>query len=484
MIEKAKGFLGRLAQSAVVWLWVFNGLRLASGFLLLPLLVHKLAKPEFGMYYVFLSVVGLLPIIDFGFSASVGRFVSYAMAGAERVHAQGFTPPPGGSAGPNFLLLWQLLRTTRILYRWLALLGLVGMGTWGTVLVWAKAPETAYPSWTWMAWGVTLLAAVFDVYSTWWNTFLLGMNQVRESARIMVWAYCVRFVLACLLLMAGMGLLAVPAAALVGCVLGRVLSRQACLQALGPAPAAAADFSEASLLHLLWPNSWRVGLQALSLYLRTYANTAICAAVFGLVATYQYGLSVQVMTAATGMASVWVYAKYPVAGQLLSARNLPVLRAVLWPRIWLQLLTFVVLALAGIIVGPPLLQWIGSGKEMLPSRLLVLLAVLNGLDMQFAFWGTLLSLENRVPTLWPAVVTNVCSLALAFGLSKFTAMGISALVLAPLLTGLVFNLWYWPFAGARSLGTTWLRFMFSGPGSGVSGAATRDAELVLPHSGK
>jgi len=451
----------RLGNSAVVWSWAFNGLRLASGLFLLPLLVQRLPKPEFGMYYVFLSILALIPLMDLGFSATIGRFISYAMAGAPALQAQGFVPSATTGATPNLPLLWQLLRTTRVLYRYVALSGFVVMGVWGTLQVGAMAAETLSPCLTWLAWFVTLLSAALELYSLWWNTFLYCINRVRESTQIGFLAYATRILLACVLLILGLGLLSLPLASIVGCLLIRFLSRRKCLAALGPPPTeTGSHLSQASLIHLLWPNSWRLALQGLSVYLRTNANTQICAAVFGLAATAEYGLSVQVLNIAAGMATVWTSVKWPLVGQLRSAHNLAGLRRLLWPRVWLQIATFVFLSLGAIGLGPPALKLFDTDKVLLPTAMLCTMAVATLLDMTFVFWGTLLSVENRIPTLWSTVVTNVASFGLAYGLSRFTDLGVWSLILAPLLSGAVFIYWYWPAMGARSLGTTWLRFMF------------------------
>ena len=462
-MDKLGPILRRLNSSAVVWSWAFNGLRLTSGIFLLPLLLHNLPKPEFGMYYVFLSVIALLPILDFGFSSAIGRFVSYAMAGATTLRAQGFVPSDTGTHAPNLALLWRLLHTTRALYRYLALGGLLAMGAWGTQLVHSKVGETGSPTLTWLAWAVTLGAATFELYSNWWNTFLICMNRVLEGTRIGFTSYAVRVALVCLLLAGGWGLLSVPIGTIAGSVLSRTLSRRNCLRILGPQPETAAGFSNASLLKILWPNSWRVGLQLFSNYLRTNANTAICVSYFGLAATAEYGLSVQLINIASGMAAVWTYVKWPRIGQLRSNQDLQGLRKLIWPRVWLRTLSFVTLAGAAILAGPWALTWIGTDKQMLPAAWLVWLAVTALLDMGFNFWGTLLSYENRIPTLWPTVATNVASLGLALGVCHYTTMGVLGLVLAPLLSGIVFNYWYWPAAGAKSIGVSWLRFTFSLP---------------------
>ena len=110
----------RLWHSAVGWSWAFNGLRLASGVLLLPLLLH-LPASDFGFYYVFLSLVALAPLLDMGFLASIDRAISYAMGGATELRAQGMVPTGSMDAPPNFPLLWQLLDATRTLYRYLSL---------------------------------------------------------------------------------------------------------------------------------------------------------------------------------------------------------------------------------------------------------------------------------------------------------------------------------------------------------------------------
>ena len=464
IVPELKLIFQRARKSAVIWSWAFNGLRLASGFLLLPLLMHKLPKAEFGMYYVFLSITALQPFLDLGFTSAMGRFVAYAMAGAATIRAQGVAPPPRGACSPNFTLAWQILRATRRLYLWMALAGCFVMGIWGTLQVSLNVKETASPHLTWLAWGMTLFCAGLELYSLWWNAYLYCMDRVRQAFRVAFLSYVVRLIVACGLLLLGWGLASVPAAGIVGCLLTRHFSRRGVLSALGPPPASSEAFTQGSLLRLMWPNSWRLALQLFSIWLRTNANTAICAPIFGLVKTGEYGLSVQAMNISTGMASVWSQVKWPQVSQLRSAHNWPGMRRTLWSRIWLQTFTFVALAAAAIFLGPPLLKVLGKDKQMMSTPWLVLLAASALLDMTYTFWGTLLSVENRIPTLWPTVITNVACLGLAFGLSRYTNLGVPALVLAPLLSGIVFNFWYWPLAGARMLRTTWWRFMFSGPG--------------------
>jgi O-antigen/teichoic acid export membrane protein len=450
--------LRRLFNSSVLWSWALNGLRLASGLLLLPLLLAKLPEAEFGMYQVFLSLAALLPILDFGFSVSIDRYVSYAMAGARELKPMGLTPHEGEST-PNVPMLWELLETTRRLFRYMSLAAFLLLGAIGTGAVAWRVQETAEPIYTWAAWAVTLGSVVLEIYAGWWNVFLRGMNEVLLSARISVLAYGLKLVLAIALLLAGAGLLAVPVAGLFSSLLQRQLSRHHCLKRLGPAPPHG-SWQTNALLKILWPNSWRVGLQFLSGYLATQANVLICSTFFGLTAAGQFGLSLQIVGIIQGMATVWTLVKWPLVGQYRSRGDYPALRRLLWPRLWLQSLTFLLLAGAGWFFGPTLLKWQGSGKELLPPLLFGLLLGNGFLESQFSFWTTLLSTENRIPSLWPTVATNASSLLLVLSLIHFAGLELAAPVLSPLLAGSLFNYWFWPREGARNLQTRWWKFTF------------------------
>jgi len=70
---------------------------------------------------------------------------------------------------------------------------------------------------------------------------------------------------------------------------------------------------------------------------------------------------------------------------------------------------------------------------------------------------------NNLAYMWPTVATNVLSLILSLLLVHFTTLGLGALVLGPLLAGVIFNYWYWPAYAAKDIGTTLFHFLFVGP---------------------
>ena len=458
-------------NSAVAWSLGFNLLRLASGILLLPLLLRLLPKPDLGMYYVFLSLNAIVVVLDLGFSPTIGRFINYAMGGAKKLSAYGLADEAPHGA-PNYPLLWELLVTARIFFAYVVLGTFVLLGTFGSFMVWQKIGETSSIPLTWTAWGISILAVAAETYFNVWNIFLRNLNQVLAATRISVLAYSLRFVLACLLLLAGGGLLSLPIASLVTSLVIRNLSRRGCMQVLSACPPPQTVGWRAQF-RTIWPNSWRLGLYFGGTYLSTNANVLLCSSAFGLEANARYGLSLQVISIISGMASVWTAVKWPLVGQLVAKQNIERVREVLWPRIWLQVASFIALATCAIALGPYLIRFIGSDKEMLPFAWMVLLALNGLLDAHCYVWNTLISLWNRLPMLWPSLATNAAGLALNLVFIRFPNAQPGYLVLGPLLASAALNYWFWPNHGARTLNLSWFQFLrygFTRKNSLVSGA--------------
>lgn len=461
-MDRVRQLLSRAVRSAVIWSWGMNGLRLASGVLLLPLLVFRLSPADLGMHYVLLSLGALAPILDFGFSGAVWRAVSHAAAGGKELPVFGLESPPTEPAPPNTELMWQLMAAARGLYLRLALVSAVLVGPLGTLLVAMGVAETSAPAQTWFAWAMTLTLVVWEVYASWWSSYLMGLDRMVLFVRINFFAYLLKLAGSALLLWLGAGLLSVPVAGFAAVLVQRTLARRACLQTLGTAPATPTPAEVCrSLLARLWPNASRVGLLSLGNYVGGQAMAFLCLATLGLTANAEYGLSLQIMGVVQGIAMAWTQVKWPLLAQQRTRGDVAGMRHVFRERLWLQLGTFAILAAVAVPLAPAFLHWLGTDKVMLPMLWLVVLAVNSFLEMHLSTWGMLIYTDNRLPVLWPILLANAASMTLAFALLQTTTLGLGALVIAPLLAGLAYNYWHWPRAGCQLLETSWSKLMFT-----------------------
>ena len=454
----------RIWNTAVFWTWVVNVFRLASTVLLLPILLRKLTEADLSMYWQFVFLSGFSYTLDTMFATTVARQVSYATRGAADIQALGLSEEPPVSSQPNYVLLGQLFSATKLLYRIISGVVLILLGIGGTLLISRLAAQTSDPTTTWVAWGVMIAGSCLELYAGYWLVFLRGMNQVVLSTRMAACVYGLKLLLSAILLLAGLGLLAVPLASLVTGILPRLLARRVIRRLL--AEQFRKDRSrDRELVSKIWPTSWRMGMVGLSYNVLLVGFGAIITETLG-AKEYRYQFSYNVLhTVAGGMAGAWTFVKWPAVMQLRVANDLAGLRKLLWPRIWLQTLTFCGLAGAAVVAGQPILDFIAPSKELLPPFWFALLAVQALMEINYVFWTTLLTSENRIPSMWAAVATNLAALGLGFALVKATNLGLGSFVVAPLIANLAFNYWYWPRAGAKLLGESWFGYMFRKPTS-------------------
>lgn len=139
------------------------------------------------------------------------------------------------------------------------------------------------------------------------------------------------------------------------------------------------------------------------------------------------------------------------------------MRRLLWPRVWLQYLTYGALVLAVITVVPALLRWHRSDKTLLPPLWLGLLVFKGVLDAHCSFWNTLISTENRLPMVWPMLAGNLAGLLGSVVMARETSLGVGSFVLATLVVGTLYNYWKWPEEGARTFGVTLREFLLRKP---------------------
>jgi hypothetical protein len=450
----------RLWRSAVAWSWLMNGLRVGGAVLLLPLLVRQLSRPDLGMHYVLLSLGSLAMMVDFGFAGAIWRAVCIALAGGRELRAEGIAATDGKSQGPNHELLWHVLDTTRILYLSLAGAAVLLLGTGGTILVAQHVHETSSPGVTWLAWALTLAGATWEVYAGWWSTYLTALNHVTTYARLNFLAQLLKLALAAAMLAAGLGLLSVPLATLIATFFQRILARRACLAVLAEWPRPERPPEVRKLLAHLWPNAWRQGVVGVSNYLGASALALLCLKFFGLAANAQYGLSIQLLAAAQGMAATWTQVKWPEIAQHCARGDLAAMRRIFRPRLLRQLASQIILNILIVLGAQSALHWLGSNKEVLPLAWFALLAANTVGESHLSAWGMLITTGNRVPATWAILASNVAGLLLTFALAATVLPNVGALILAPLLVGCAFNYWYWPAYGARFIESGWFRFMF------------------------
>lgn len=135
----------------IIWNYLGIFFSLGSQVIWLPVLIHYLPPDILGLWYVFVSIGGMVELLDSGFTPTLSHCMTYAWSGAMDLKKQGVVFS-GERSGPNYALVYGILSTCRVLYFGIACVATLVMVGAGTLYV--QRIASAYLSWqvyaTWM----------------------------------------------------------------------------------------------------------------------------------------------------------------------------------------------------------------------------------------------------------------------------------------------------------------------------------------------
>lgn len=426
------------------------GIRLVGLVVVLPVLVRHLTREQLGLWYVFQTLGGIAGLLDMGFSPAVTRSAGYLWGGAERLLPIGLAVRTANAehAVPNLGLLTRLVATMRVYYFALALGTLLVLSLGGGAWVWHKTAGLANATDLRGAWLLYCVACMLSIGGSVWPALLMGINRVRESQQIQAMASSANYATTVAGLLLGGGLWAVVTGSLLGGILLRTAGRRVFLGHSG-LDIRLLHTPDWGLLVTLWPMSWRSGLTGLGAYLILSFGTLICSATGGLAVTASYGLSMQCVSALSGLSAIWVMVKAPEIIRLRALGKLDTIASLFAIRVRIALLFYLAGTVALLVAGPALLSLIHAKSDLLERPALALMLLIMGLEMHHALFGMLVTSENHNPFVIPALASGLC-VALG-GWLLAPHFGYWGLLMAQGIVQASFNNWWIVLRGIRSL---------------------------------
>lgn len=137
-------------HSDVIWNYVGTIVSMASGFVLLPLLMHFLNDEELGLWYVYVAVSNLATLFEFGFNPTFARNIVYVVSGARRLSVKG-VDPSSVREGVDWHLLNVIVRASKLVYAGIAVIAIMLLATGGSIYI-AYVTDGMDPSVVWPSW--------------------------------------------------------------------------------------------------------------------------------------------------------------------------------------------------------------------------------------------------------------------------------------------------------------------------------------------
>jgi O-antigen/teichoic acid export membrane protein len=480
------GSLWQRARGSAVFMGMAGtAVRHGGNLILLPLAMKILSPAEMALWVVFVAIGAFGNLADFGFGQAITRVYSYFWAGAKDYDREGLKTVADGLE-PNWTGLEDLTRAVGGLYRWLSLFAgmlLLGVGTWFVApskpshnispLVSTPAsrvaslpPSTPQESsapnspqvnssardifeheWKlWALWGASVASVLYSLGTSYWTLACQGINQVREVQRVNLWAGVAYSGSACLMLLAGWGLVSMVCATFIRALITAQMCRASYRRAAPENP------NHAGRLHLeflrrLWPSAWKFGVIALSVYLVSPGTVLICRWYLSDEATAAYGVTAQVAGVLLNVSSLWLQVKVPEITILRTQGLLRKMSLLFAKRLGWTMFTYLFLATLFVLFGNRALEWKGTESKFLPTPLLIVYLAYTGQQLFTTQFVWLTYTENVVPYYVIAFCTGVGLILISIPLTKH--YGIWGLVAAPILAAIPATSWYPVLRGFR-----------------------------------
>ena len=192
----------QIGKKDIAWNIVATFMRIASGIILLPMVLRMLPAQEVGLWNIFLYIGSLATLLDFGFSNSFSRNITYIFSGVKILKSTGFVAVNESDKSVDFSLLKSVIKAMRRYYAILA--GFFLIIFLAISPFYLKSILSNYQGnkesveIAWVLYG-TLVA--YQLYTYYYNSILVGRGQIKRSLQITVLSQGLRITISMIFLL-------------------------------------------------------------------------------------------------------------------------------------------------------------------------------------------------------------------------------------------------------------------------------------------
>lgn len=441
-------------KTDVLWGYLGKIFSFINSLLLLPFVLKYLDSNAVGLWYVFLSLGGLVNLISFGFSPTFARNIAYAWSGVASLEKQGFVNVEKDS-GPNWDLFGKIVGTCKWVFLGISSMAFVLLLVCGTLYVRHLTINTEV-QYALSSWIIYCIGTFLNLFFGYYDSLLLGIGQVKYSNQATVWSKLLQFLLSLSLLLMGFGLLSISVAFCFSGIIFRLFARYYFLKTVKQKTDQL--FSHWISFQLcqetiskVWPNTWRDGLVQFSSYLSTQATTLICSMFFTLAETGAYSIAIQIANALVSVSFSFYSSFQPSIQSAIAIGDCEKQKTGYSASICAFWGLYVVGSVFAVLIGIPIIRYFN--KDLVVSMPILILILLYYLLMQnYSLSASFLSNYNSLPYVKAYVFSGIAIIILSsLSAELLPQFGIYCLIISQIVVQAIYNDWKWPKEACKKL---------------------------------
>ncbi|WP_316740791.1 O-unit flippase-like protein [Pedobacter antarcticus] len=453
-----------LSKKDVVWSYIAQFFKIASGILILPIILRMLTTEEIALNYLLASIVAMVGLLDFGFSPQFGRNITYIFSGAQELKREGIQVV-SKHQGINYKLLVTMIETARYVYLRIAFLVVLLLATLGTWYIYKVTNGLTSVDNAVLIWGVTILSCFFNFYYAYFDSLLIGRGLIKEAKKAAIFSKLVYIALAISFLYLGLGLLGVAISSLISAFVYRTVCYfyfydNAFLKLIEGIQIDMLKRQE--LFKTLWHNARKLGLVFLSAYAINNFSIFLAGLYLDSDTIASYGVLMQLTGIITTVSSTLFMSLNPTFSALRTSGDNHKLVRVFAFSMNVYYVLFILGAFILVVFGPGILHLLGANVILPSATIMVVYSLIVFFEGNHSGYATLIVTNNQVPFLKSSVIAGVF---VAFGdyiILAFTPYGLLGLILVQGIVQLGYANWKWPWVICKEFKFNFFSFLRMG----------------------
>lgn len=438
----------QIGKKDIIWNYLATFLRIANAAILFPIILKKMPTEMIAFWTVFASIYSFVVLMDFGFSPSFTRNVTYVFSGVQSLKTVGYETISEKNPKINYSLLKGMINSMKFVYRRMAFFALAILLSLGTyyISILLKTYKSSHSE-IYISWVLLCLITSYNLYTLYYDSLIQGKGLVKKDKQINIVGQILNITISIILMMLGFKIISIIIGQIVSVLVVRYLSYKTFYTSEIKGELESVDGNSSNeILKIIYPNAVKIGLTSLGGILVTRSSLIIGSLYLSLGQIASYGITMQLISVIAGLSTIYFATHQP---QIVSFRVSNIKSGILKiykNSLLLLVFTYIIGGCGLYFIGPLALEFIDSKTKLITGSLIIVAVVGSMLEINVGIGGSILLTKNYVPFFKASLLSGFSIVILLILYAKLFHFSLLPMILIPIIVNIAYQGWKWPLA--------------------------------------
>ncbi len=443
MIEETQTI--HINKKVIYWNYLATFLQIGSGLILFPFILSLLSTETVGIWSIFLTISSLIGLLDFGFSSSFSRNITYIFSGVNQLQINGISDDNSNEV--NYNLLGNTIKAMRWFYSRIGLISFIVISLLGTIYLYniVENKFTGDKFDVYVSWILFCIINTYNIYTLYYDSLLIGKGLVKEDKQIIIIGQIFYLIISIAFILSGFGLISLVIGRLVSLLIKRQLSYKIFFtKDLKHKLSKCETHDYKKILNIIKPNAIKVGLTGLGAFFILQSAVLIGSWYVSLGLIASYSITTQIINVIGSLSKVYYSSNLPKIAQLRVKNDYIQIKKIYLVSVFIMFITYLGSITFLTLFGNMILDFIGSKTLILSSTMIIVVGIISLLEENHGIAGGFLLSKKEVPYFKASLISGFATVILLIVFVKYLHWDIWGMILAPGLVQIVYQNWKWP----------------------------------------